>query len=82
MAGSQDMMIIVVMMMMSSVFSVLSVGAFIFTRPKEGDKCKGTSVGGNYIIDKDGKCVLDYCDTEYTRSGDSCLAEGRFVDDN
>jgi hypothetical protein len=64
MAGSQDMMIIVVMMMMmSSVFAVLAGGAYFFTKPQEGDECKGTSVGGNYVIDEDGDCVLDYCDS-------------------
>src|SRR6056300_1441434 len=74
MAGSQDMIIIVVMMMMmSSVFSVLAGGAYFMTQPQEGDECKGTSVGGNYVIDEDGDCVLDYCDSGYTQSGGGCV---------
>jgi hypothetical protein len=74
MAGSQDMIIIVVMMMMmSSVFAVLAGGAYFFTKPQEGDECKGTSVGGNYVIDEDGDCVLDYCDSGYTQSGGGCV---------
>ena len=74
MAGSQDMIIIVVMMMMmSSVFAVLAGGAYFFTLPQEGDECKGTSVGGNYVIDEDGDCVLDYCDSGYTQSGGGCV---------
>jgi len=74
MAGSQDMIIIVVMMMMmSSVFSVLAGGAYFMTQPQEGDECKGTSVGGNYVIDEDGDCVLDYCDYGYTQSGGGCV---------
>jgi hypothetical protein len=75
MAGSQDMMMIVVMvMMMSSVFAVLAGGAYFFTKPQEGDECKGSSVGGNYVIDEDGDCVLDYCDYGYTQSGGGCVA--------
>jgi hypothetical protein len=74
MAGSQDMMMIVVMvMMLSSVFSVLAGGAYFFTKPQEGDECKGESVGGNYVIDEDGDCVLDYCDSGYTQSGGGCV---------
>jgi hypothetical protein len=74
MAGSQDMiMIVVMMMMMSSVFAVLGGGAYFFTLPEEGDECKGTSVGGNYVIDEDGDCVLDYCDSGYTQSGGGCV---------
>jgi hypothetical protein len=74
MAGSQDMiMIVVMMMMMSSVFSVLAGGAYFMTQPQEGDECKGTSVGGNYVIDEDGDCVLDYCDYGYTQSGGGCV---------
>jgi hypothetical protein len=74
MAGSQDMIIIVIMMMMmSSVFAVLAGGAYFFTLPQEGDECKGTSVGGNYVIDEDGDCVLDYCDSGYTQSGGGCV---------
>jgi hypothetical protein len=74
MAGSQDMIMIVIMMMMlSSVFSVLVGGAYFMTKPEEGDECKGTSVGGNYVIDEDGDCVLDYCDYGYTESGGGCV---------
>ena len=76
MAGSQDMMIIVVMMMMmSSVFSVLAGGAFFLTRPEEGDECEGKDDNGNYVIDEDGKCVLDYCSTGYSVSatGRACV---------
>src|SRR6056300_828582 len=74
MAGSQDMiMIVVMMMMMSSVFAVLSGGAYVFTKPQEGDECKGTSVGGNYVIDEGGECVLDYCDSGYTESNGGCV---------
>jgi hypothetical protein len=74
MTGSQDMIIIVVMMMMmSSVFAVLAGGAYFMTKPQEGDECKGTSVGGNYVIDEDGDCVLDYCDSGYTQSGGGCV---------
>jgi hypothetical protein len=74
MAGSQDtMMIVVMMMMMSSVFSVLAGGAYFMNKPQEGDECKGTSVGGNYVIDEDGECVLDYCDYGYTESGGGCV---------
>ena len=76
MAGSQDMMIIVVMMMMmSSVFSVLAGGAFFLTRPEEGDECEGKDENGNYVIDEDGDCVLDYCDVGYTRSGNGCVVD-------
>jgi hypothetical protein len=74
MAGSQDMIIIVVMMMMmSSVFAVLAGGAYFMTQPQEGDECKGTSVGGNYVIDENGDCVLDYCDYGYTESNGGCV---------
>jgi len=73
MAGSQDMMIVVMMMMMSSVFAVLAGGTYFMTKPEEGDECKGTSVGGNYVIDENGDCVLDYCDSGYTRSGGGCV---------
>jgi len=73
MAGSQDMMIVVMMMMMSSVFAVLAGGTYFMTKPEEGDECKGTSVGGNYVIDEDGDCVLDYCDSGYTQSGGGCV---------
>jgi hypothetical protein len=66
-------MIVVMMMMMSSVFSVLAGGAYFMTQPQEGDECKGTSVGGNYVIDEDGDCVLDYCDYGYTQSGGGCV---------
>jgi hypothetical protein len=76
MAGSQDMMIIVVMMMMmSSVFSVLAGGAFFLTRPEEGDECKGKDDNGNYVIDEDRDCVLDYCDPGYYKSGKKCLED-------
>src|SRR6056300_888335 len=71
---SQDtMMIVVMVMMMSSVFSVIAGGGYFFTLPEEGDECKGTSVGGNYVIDEDGDCVLDYCDSVYTRSSGGCV---------
>src|SRR6056300_1601334 len=71
---SQDtMMIVVMVMMMSSVFSVIAGGGYFFTLPEEGDECKGTSVGGNYVIDEDGDCVLDYCDSGYTRSSGGCV---------
>jgi len=74
--ASQDMMIIVVMMMMmSSVFLVLAGGAFFLNKPEEGDVCKGPSVGGNYVIDEDGKCVLDYCDVGYVVSGGGCAVD-------
>jgi|SRR5210317_169599 len=74
MAGSQDMIMIVVMiMMMSSVFAVLAGGAYFMIQPQEGDECKGESVGGNYVIDEDGDCVLDYCDSGYTQSGGGCV---------
>ena len=66
-------MIVVMMMMMSSVFSVLAGGAYFMTQPQEGDECKGTSVGGNYVIDEDGDCVLDYCDYGYTESNGGCV---------
>src|SRR6056300_1690544 len=73
MAGSQDMMMMMMMMMMmSSVFAVLAGGTYFINQPKEGDICKGTSVGGNYVIDENGDCVLDYCDSGYTRSGGGC----------
>ena len=74
--ASQDMMMIVVMMMMmSSVFSVLAGGAFFLNKPEEGDVCKGPSVGGNYVIDEDGECVLDYCDVGYVVSGGGCAVD-------
>jgi hypothetical protein len=76
--ASGDMMIIVVMMMMmSSVFSVLVGGAFFLNRPQEGDTCKpkNPDPSGNYVIDEDGECVLDYCDTGYTRLGDGCVVD-------
>ena len=78
MAGSQDMMIIVVMMMMmSSVFSVLAGGALFFTLPQEGDECEGKDDNGNYVIDEDGKCVLDECDYGYSKSssGKKCIVD-------
>jgi hypothetical protein len=82
MAGSQDMMVIIVMMMMmSSVFSVLAGGAFFLTRPEEGDECEGKDDNGNYVIDEDRKCVLDYCDPGYYKSGKKCL-EYEDDDDN
>jgi hypothetical protein len=73
MAGSQDMIIIVVMMMMSSVFAVLVGGAYFMTKPEEGDECEGKDENGNYVIDEDGDCVLDYCDSGYTQSGGGCV---------
>jgi hypothetical protein len=74
--ASQDMMMIVVMvMMMSSVFSVLAAGGFLLNKPEEGDVCEGPSVGGNYVIDEDGKCILDYCDSGYTKSGGRCVVD-------
>jgi hypothetical protein len=78
MAGSQDMMIIVVMMMMmSSVFSVLAGGALFFTLPQEGDECEGKDDNGNYVIDEDLECVLDYCDSGYSisSSGKKCIVD-------
>ena len=78
MAGSQDMMIIVVMMMMmSSVFSVIAGGALFFTLPEEGDECEGKDKNGNYVIDEDGKCVLDECDYGYSisSSGKKCIVD-------
>jgi hypothetical protein len=74
MTGSQGMMIVVMMMMMSSVFAVLAGGAYFLSKPQEGDECEGKSVGGNYVIDEDGDCVLDYCDYGYTESGNGCVA--------
>jgi hypothetical protein len=76
--ASQDMMIIVVMMMMmSSVFVVLAGGAFFLNRPEEGDECdpKNPDPFGYYVIDEDGKCVLDYCSTGYSVSatGRACV---------
>ena len=78
MAGSQDMIIILVMMMMmSSVFSVLAGGALLFTLPEEGDECEGKDTNGNYVIDEDGKCVLDECDYGYSisSSGKKCIVD-------
>lgn len=75
MASGDMMMIVVMIMMMSSVFSVLAGGAFFLNKPEEGDVCKGPSVGGNYVIDEDGKCVLDYCDVGYVVSGGGCLVD-------
>ena len=69
------MIIVVMMMMMSSVFAVLAGGAFFLNRPEEGDECKGEDENGNYVIDEDGKCVLDYCDTGYYKSGKKCLED-------
>tara|TARA_R110002050_G_scaffold180985_1_gene314499 strand:- start:1497 stop:2285 length:789 start_codon:yes stop_codon:yes gene_type:complete len=83
MAGSQDMMIIVVMMMMmSSVFSVLAGGALFFTLPEEGDECEGKDTNGNYVIDEDGKCVLDECDYGYSisSSGKKCIVDEIYDD--
>ena len=74
--ASGDMMIIVVMMMMmSSVFAVIAGGAWFFTRAEEGDECKGEDENGNYVIDEDGKCVLDSCDSGYYVSGKKCLED-------
>ena len=83
MAGSQNMMIIVVMMMMmSSVFSVLAGGALFFTLPEEGDECEGKDTNGNYVIDEDGKCVLDECDYGYSisSSGKKCIVDEIYDD--
>ena len=76
--ASQDMMVIIVMMMMmSSVFAVLAGGAWFFTRAEEGDECdpKKPDPSGNYVIDEDGKCVLDYCDPGYYKSGKKCIED-------
>tara|TARA_R110001599_G_scaffold49672_10_gene141703 strand:+ start:195 stop:992 length:798 start_codon:yes stop_codon:yes gene_type:complete len=83
MAGSQDMMIIVVMMvMMSSVFSVLAGSGWFFTLPEEGDECEGKDDNGNYVIDEDGKCVLDECDYGYSisSSGKKCIVDEIYDD--
>ena len=85
MAGSQDMMIIVVMMMMmSSVFSVLAGSGWFFTLPEEGDECEGKDDNGNYVIDEDGKCVLDECDYGYSKSssGKKCIVDEIDTDDD
>ena len=85
MAGSQDMMIIVVMMMMmSSVFSVLVGGGLFLTLPQEGDECEGKDDNGNYVIDEDGKCVLDECDAGYSisSSGKRCVKDVVVYDDD
>ena len=65
------MIILIIIMMMSSVFSVLAGGALFFT-PQEGDECEGKDDNGNYVIDEDGKCVLDECDTGYYESNGKC----------
>jgi len=85
MAGSQDMMIIVVMMMMmSSVFSVIVGGGLFLTLPQEGDECEGKDTNGNYVIDEDLECVLDYCDSGYSisSSGKKCIVDEIYTDDD
>ena len=85
MAGSQDMKtVVVIVMMLLSVLAVIG-GVYFFTQPSEGDECEGKDKNGNYVIDQDGKCTLDYCDTGYyesngkckeDKSGDSCEPTG------
>ena len=78
MAGSQDILIIVIMMMMmSSVFSVIAGGGLFLTLPEEGDECEGKDDNGKYVIDEDGKCVLDECDYGYSKSssGKKCIVD-------
>ena len=85
MAGSQDMLIIVIMMMMmSSVFSVIVGGGLFLTLPQKGDECEGKDDNGYYVIDEDGKCVLDECDYGYSisSSGKKCIVDKIYDDDD
>jgi len=73
--ASNDMMIVVMMMMLSSVFVVIAGGAYFMTKPEEGEECEGKDENGNYVIDEDGKCVLDSCDSGYYKSDNKCLED-------
>ena len=61
------------MSVMSSIISVILGGGWYLTLPIEGDECEGEDKDGVYIIDEDGKCVLDYCNPGYVKSGQKCM---------
>ena len=72
-------MIAVIVMMFCMVMVV--VGAYLFlNRPQEGDECEGKDENGNYVIDDEGKCVLDDCVSGYYKSGKECLVDQSGVD--
>jgi len=67
-------MIVVLVMMFCMVF--IAVGAYLFlNRPQEGDDFEGKDENGNYVIDDEGKCVLDDCLSGYYKSGKECLVD-------
>jgi hypothetical protein len=74
-------MIVVIVMMFCMVF--IAVGAYLFlNRPQEGDECEGKDENGNYVIDDEGKCVLDDCASGYYKSGKECLVDQSDDDDD
>ena len=67
-------MIAVIVMMFCMI--LVAVGGYLFmNQPKEGDECEGKDENGNYVIDDEGKCVLDDCASGYYKSGKECLVD-------
>jgi len=69
------------MSVMSSIISVILGGGWYLTLPIEGDECEGEDKDGVYIIDEDGKCVLDYCNPGYVKSGQKCMYDDTVEDE-
>lgn len=82
MANDSSAIILLFMMsVMSSIISVILGGGWYLTRPIEGDECEGEDKDGVYIIDEDGKCVLDYCNPGYVKSGQKCMYDDTVEDE-
>ena len=68
-----EVVLILVLLIMSSVFLALGGAVWVFTRPVEGDECKGEDPNAEYEIDDKGKCVFIKCKGGYVYDGKSCV---------
>jgi hypothetical protein len=68
-----EVVLLIVLLIMSCVFLALGGAVWVFTRPVEGDECKGKDPNAEYEIDDKGKCVFIKCKGGYVDDGNSCV---------
>jgi hypothetical protein len=68
-------MIVILLLICCCIIVVVAGGGgyFFLTQKNEGDECEGDDENGTYVIDADGKCILESCDIGYRKVGEECV---------
>lgn len=73
-SSNSDTIIILLFMMISAfISSFISVVAYLYTRPKEGDVCAGEDENAEYKINEKGKCQFEGCKSDYITYNHKCM---------